>query len=191
MLHVNTTLLSGGRSILIVWELQYTGGSSVTSFNITLTSSNVTIIREIDVGIGQLVIDGLEPNTSYMLMTQLANELGATVESLSIVTSRGGPDKPTKPVTDQISSNSVQLMFNISSIGSEPLTAYLVNVSNEQGIVLFNQKIPVTVQPRPGDVISLNVYELTGGKFYTFSVAADTDIGRSPFSEYSDIIRTG
>lgn len=162
----------------------------MTSFSITLTSSDITLTVPVNVSLERTQIKGLEPNTSYRVSIQLGNEFGITTEDIVIATSRGPPAKPSKPVIDHVLVNSVQLTFSINSIGSEPLTRYLVNVSNEQGQLIFVHTTSVITQPRPGDNISLTVNGLAGGSVYTFAVAGDTNIGTGSYSDYSDVITT-
>ena len=190
--YFNVTALNGGRSLLLKWKLLYTGGSPVTSFNITLTSSNSLpiTVSSIDLRSGSVTITGLEPSTSYTINVHIANAVGTRLNSVAITTSRGPPGKPTKPLVDNIKVNSVQLSFTLYSLGSEPLTNYIINVSNEQGTI-SQMKVPVTNQPSSGENISVTVQSLNSGSIYSFSVAGESHIGTGVFSDYSDVVRTG
>ena len=164
----------------------------MTSFNITLTSSNSLpiTVSSIDLRSGSITITGLEPSTNYSINVHIGNVIGTRFNSVAITTSRGPPGKPTKPLVDNVKANSVQLSFTLYSLGSGPLTNYVINVSNEQGTV-SQMRVPVTNQPSSGENISVTVQSLKSGSIYSFSIAGQSHVGTGQFSDYSNIVRTG
>lgn len=164
----------------------------MTSFNITLTSSNSLpiTVSSIDLRSGSITITGLEPSTNYTINVHIGNVIGTRFNSVAITTSRGPPGKPTKPLVDNVKANSVQLSFTLYSLGSGPLTNYVINVSNEQGTV-SQMRVPVTNQPSSGENISVTVQSLKSGSIYSFSIAGQSHVGTGQFSDYSNIVRTG
>ena len=169
------------------WSLLYDGGSRVTSFNVTINGL-VTLFPELYTG--SLIIANLEPLSVYEITSSIANLIGQSSESVTITTARGPPSQPTTPTVTDVGMTDVTLQFLFPSIGSEIINNYIVNVSNTES-ELVTVRVPVTRQPLPGENITILVTSLSKGQSYSFSIAAETEIGRGDFSNYTSTVTTG
>ena len=187
----NVTTLDGGRSLLLSWSLQYTGGSVIDSFIITISTNGVEVSQHNpDINNGRLIIDNLEPNTRYAVDVSINNLIGQTMESVDVTTMRGPPGKPTTPIITDTGMMHVTLRFSFPSIGSETIDNYIVNISNpKSGLVTV--KVPVTRQPLLGENVTVMVTSLSKGASYSFSISGESVIGRGEFSDYSATVTTG
>ena len=186
----------------------FDGGSSINIFTIILTSPETTpITLIIDAGEasqGSQLISNLEPNTEYSVQTSLGNSIDTTLVNYSVTTARGPPTKPNQPTVSEIQLHSVQLAFQIPSIGSDPVDYYLVNISEgdaiRQLIIESDHSHVLSVsnddsgqggEATNGQSVVLMVASLDSRSTYSFSVSAGGVAGSGPFSEYSESITTG
>ena len=195
----NVTSADNGRSFLFQWELKFTGGSPVTSFDIIITSPNSDQVRlSPNISSNQLLYEGLEPNTQYFIQIEIENEIGTSFDNVTMTTKRGPPSRPLKPAISDIQIHSVHMSFTIASVGSETIDYYLVNISNGNREVLNQLRIESshdfvlssTQTDSNGQSVVLLISPLDSNTVYSFSVSAGGTRGNGMFSEHSDNITT-
>ena len=204
--HFNITALDGGRSLRFDWLLLYDGGEPVSVFTVIVTSPYATPTTfTIDVGMaseGSLLVPNLEPNISYGVQVSLGNTIDTSFTQYTTITSEGPPLKPTTPTINQVLMRSVQLSFNISSIGSEPVDHYTIRISTDRGatvqrvMTLLSNHTHVLTSLASGSgnrawSAVLLVTSLNTDSTYSFSVSAGGVAGDGPFSDYSEPATTG
>ncbi len=86
-LHYLGATEQSNQSILIVWDLQYSGGSPIVSFEIHVIlqeyrakRASPDLIYHVSVDSGQLVTRSLQSGHSYIVMATLYNSLGSSDE---------------------------------------------------------------------------------------------------------------
>ena len=195
----NVTSADNGRSFLFQWELKFTGGSPVTSFDIIITSLNMDQVRlSPNITSNQFLYEGLEPNTQYFIQIEIQNDIGTNFDNVTMTTKRGPPSRPLKPAISDIQIHSVRMSFIIESVGSEAIDYYLVNISNGNREVLNQLRIEsnhdFVLSSTPidsnGQSVALLISPLDSNTEYSFSVSAGGTRGNGMFSEYSDNITT-
>ena len=196
------TPVEGGRSILIEWAVEYTGGSPITELFAVVTSQDDSAQRiDLDIESTSYEIGGLEPLTGYTVSLQVANELGPAMENLpeqSIVTTRGLPGAPDKPVILGSGSSSATVQVNVTSPGSEPITYFLVDVvenmvySRQLNMSVDGDNVELdTTSGTSSGVFELVITDLSTMYIYSFSISAGGQLGHGEFSEYSDYVEVG
>ena len=112
--------------------------------------------------------------------------------------SAGPPGAPAKPVILGSGSSSATVQVNVTSPGSEPITYFLVDVTENMvysgqlnlSIDSDNVEADATSGVSSG-IFELVIKDLSTTHIYSFSVAAGGQLGHGEFSEYSDDVEVG
>ena len=110
----------------------------------------------------------------------------------------GLPGVPDKPVILGSSYHSATIQVRVTSLGSEPITYFLVDVAENTvysgqlnlSIDSDNMELEKTSGISSG-VFELVIKDLLITYFYSFSVAAGGQLGCGKFSQYSDNVEVG
>ena len=112
--------------------------------------------------------------------------------------SAGPPGAPAKPVILGSSSRSTTIQVNVTSLGSEPIKYFLVNVtentvySAQLNLTVDSDNVePDTTSGGSSGTFELVITDLSTTYVYSFSVAAGGQLGHGEFSQYSDSVEVG
>ena len=115
-----------------------------------------------------------------------------------LIGSAGPPGAPDKPVILGSGSSSATVQVNVTSPGSEPITYFLVDVtentvySRQLNMSVNGDNVELdTTSGTPSGIFELVVTDLSTTYIYSFSVAAGGQLGHGEFSEYSDDVEVG
>jgi len=100
------------------------------------------------------------------------------------------PGQPSKPTSSEITSDSVTLSLTLKFLGTRGINQYRVNITGDGE---ETRTISTTGHSNLAysSTVLLTINQLESDTTYTFTVAAENDIGVGPYSEMSDEITTG
>jgi titin len=147
------------------------GGSAITSYGATCTSSNGGTTQSNSNGSSPVVVSSLTDGKNYTCTATVTNSFGtsaASVASASFLTAVT-PDAPS--LTDVTrGQNSADVSFTANGTGGDPITGYTATCTSSDG---------GATESASGGASPLTVSNLTNGNTYTCNVVATNGIGDS------------
>jgi titin len=182
------------------------GGSLLTEYVLTVESrisaSQYSVLKTVKSdapggdGSVDVVISGLRRGTSYRVRVAAVNTKGTgpstnwtdDVKTTSLVP--GAPGVPEASSSD-VEATSVTLTFTPpQDNGGEVITEFIVLSERDKGNGKYEVVKSVSGTPSGGAKDSVKITGLDKGSVFRFRVLAENSVGRSPYSEWSALIRT-
>ncbi|KAK3090478.1 hypothetical protein FSP39_012184 [Pinctada imbricata] len=178
-------------SVRIRWSPPEEPNGVITGYMVSYRikdTNNVTNSSDLVQSQHELGVFSLQRETYYVFSVRAKTRRGygeAAEAKVYTMINRRQPDSPTKPqITSEVKARAVTISWQAGFDGYSPLRNYTIEYKGPDGIWT---DIGKTV---PADVTSYSVTGLHPNTRYSFRVAANNDIGSSPYSLSSDEVTT-